>query len=100
MLPNLVSQSAPEGATGTALGTFHTLQYLGSATGAPVAGALAHLPSDYIMVTLMTTSLIGCLLMVSAHRGAALQPGRLGSGPHLYQARGAPTVGTSTVPFF
>jgi len=70
VLPNLVSQSAPEGATGTALGTFHTLQYLGSATGAPVAGALAHLPSDYIMVTLMSTSLIGCLLMISAHREA------------------------------
>jgi len=69
VLPNLVSQSAPEGATGTALGTFHTLQYLGSATGAPVAGALAHLPPDYIMVTLITTSLVGCLLMVSAHRG-------------------------------
>jgi predicted MFS family arabinose efflux permease len=70
VLPNLVSQSAPEGATGTALGTFHTLQYLGSATGAPVAGALAHLPSTYIMATLMTTSLIGCLLMLSAHRAA------------------------------
>jgi predicted MFS family arabinose efflux permease len=71
VLPNLVSQSAPEGATGTALGTFHTLQYLGSATGAPVAGALAHLPSDYIMVTLITTSLTGCLLMLSAHRGVS-----------------------------
>jgi predicted MFS family arabinose efflux permease len=70
VLPNLVSQSAPEGATGTALGTFHTLQYLGSATGAPVAGALAHLPPAYLMVTLMTTSLIGCLLMLFAHRGA------------------------------
>jgi predicted MFS family arabinose efflux permease len=69
VLPSLVSQSAPEGATGTALGTFHTLQYLGSATGAPVAGALAHLPSAYIMVTLMTTSLVGCLLMLSAHLG-------------------------------
>ena len=72
VLPNLVSQSAPEGATGTALGTFHTLQYLGSATGAPVAGALARLPTDYIMVTLMSTSLVGCLLMVSAHRDAGI----------------------------
>ncbi|HEV2424190.1 MAG TPA: MFS transporter [Terriglobia bacterium] len=74
VLPNLVSQSSPEGATGTALGTFHTLQYLGSATGAPVAGALARLQPDYIMVTLMTTSLAGCLLMVSAQRAAAKVP--------------------------
>lgn len=63
VLANLVSQSAPEGATGTALGTFHTLQYLGSAAGAPVAGSLAHLPPDYIMVTLTVTLLVGCLLM-------------------------------------
>lgn len=66
VLPSLVSKAAPEGASGTTLGTFHTLQYLGSATGAPLAGALAHLPSVYIMVALMAVSIFGALLMISS----------------------------------
>ena len=64
VLPSLVSKAAPEGASGTTLGTFHTLQYLGSASGAPLAGALAHLPSAYIMTSLMVGSLAGALLMI------------------------------------
>jgi MFS family permease len=64
ILPSLASKAAPEGATGTTLGSFHTLQYLGSAAGASVAGALSHLPPTYIMTTLMTTSVIGFLLML------------------------------------
>lgn len=72
VLPNLVSQAAPEGATGTALGTFHTLQYLGSATGAPVAGALAHLAPTYTMITLMAASFAGTLLMLFGRRRRSL----------------------------
>lgn len=68
VLPSLVSKAAPEGASGTTLGTFHTLQYLGSATGAPLAGALSHLPSVYIMTVLMAVSLLGGLLMMSWRR--------------------------------
>ena len=63
VLPSLVSRTAPEGASGTTLGTFHTLQYLGSATGAPIAGALSQLPPTCIMAVLIVTSLIGALLM-------------------------------------
>lgn len=64
VLPSLASKAAPEGATGAILGSYHTLQYLGSAAGASVAGALSHLPPTYIMTTLMTTSLLGVLLML------------------------------------
>ncbi len=65
ILPSLVSKSAPEGAYGTALGSFHTLQYLGSAAGGATAGALARLPSSGIMTALMAASLAGFLLMLS-----------------------------------
>jgi MFS family permease len=68
VLPSLVSKVAPEGASGTTLGTFHTLQYLGSATGAPLAGALAHLSTVYIMAALMAVSILGGLLMISGRR--------------------------------
>jgi MFS family permease len=68
VLPSLVSKSAPEGASGTTLGTFHTLQYLGSATGAPIAGALAQLPFTYITATLFVTSVAGALLMMRLRR--------------------------------
>ena len=68
VLPSLVSKAAPEGASGTTLGTFHTLQYLGSATGAPLAGGLSRLPSVYIMTALMAASLLGGLLMISWRR--------------------------------
>lgn len=64
VLPSLVSKAAPEGASGTTLGTFHTLQYLGSATGAPLAGALSQLPSTYVMTALIVTSVLGALLML------------------------------------
>jgi predicted MFS family arabinose efflux permease len=64
VLPSLVSRAAPEGAAGTTLGTFHTLQYLGSATGAPIAGVLSQLPSAYIMTMLIVASLAGALLML------------------------------------
>jgi predicted MFS family arabinose efflux permease len=68
VLPSLVSKSAPEGASGTTLGTFHTLQYLGSATGAPIAGILSQLPYTYITATLVITSVLGAVLMIGLRR--------------------------------
>jgi MFS family permease len=68
VLPSLVSKSAPEGASGTTLGTFHTLQYLGSATGAPIAAILSQLPYTYISATLVVTSVAGALLMMGLRR--------------------------------
>ena len=63
ILPSLVSHAAPSSSYGTALGGFQTFQFLGSFAGGSVAGALAHLSSSYIMMTLTATSLAGCLLM-------------------------------------
>ncbi|MGH8323996.1 MAG: hypothetical protein ACRETD_09400, partial [Steroidobacteraceae bacterium] len=48
---------------GTALGSFQTLQFLGSFTGGSIAGALSHLSPGYITVTLAVVSFAGCLLM-------------------------------------
>ena len=64
VLPSLVSKAAPENSYGTALGSFHTLQYLGSAAGGAMAGGLSHFPPTDIMAVLMTASLAGFLLML------------------------------------
>jgi MFS family permease len=66
ILPSLVSKAVPESAYGTALGSFHTLQYLGSFTGGALAGALARYPSSYLMAILMAASLAGVLLAMSS----------------------------------
>ena len=66
VLPSLVSKAAPENSYGTALGSFHTLQYLGSAAGGAMAGGLSHFPPTGIMAVLMTASLAGFLLMLSS----------------------------------
>lgn len=64
ILPSLISKFSPSSAYGTALGSYNTVQFLGSAVGGPVAGVLSRLPSTYIMVTLMAASVSGCLLML------------------------------------
>jgi len=65
ILPSLVSKAAPEGAYGTALGSFQTLQFLGSFTGGAMAGGLSHLPTTtYIMTVLILVSGMGLLLML------------------------------------
>jgi len=69
ILPSLVSQVAPSSSYGTALGSFQTFQFLGSFAGGSVAGALAHLSSNYTMATLTATSLAGCLLMFFGRTG-------------------------------
>lgn len=66
VLPSLVSKAVPESAYGTALGSFHTLQYLGSAAGALLAGSLSRFPPTDVMVALMSASLLGFLLMLSS----------------------------------
>lgn len=64
ILPSLVSRVSPENSYGTALGSFQTLQFLGSFMGGSLAGALSHLSSNYISVALVTVSLAGCLLTI------------------------------------
>jgi hypothetical protein len=66
ILPSLVSKVAPESAYGTALGSYNTLQFLGSFVGGSVAGALSHFPPDHILTVLLAAGAFGFLLMIAA----------------------------------
>jgi MFS family permease len=63
VLPSLVSQAAPGTSYGTALGFYNTAQFLGSTVGASVAGALANLPIDRTLFTVLAAAAIGFLMM-------------------------------------
>jgi len=77
IMPSLVSRSAGEGKLGATQGSFQVLQYLGSAVGAPAAGALSRFSPNWVMATLLTMSLIGFFLML----GAEAVGRRLGENP-------------------
>ncbi|MGH9355048.1 MAG: MFS transporter [Terriglobia bacterium] len=64
ILPSLVSKHAHESAYGTAIGSFQTLQYLGSFAGAALAGAFSHLPATVPMAFLTAVGLAGSLLIL------------------------------------
>lgn len=64
ILPSLVSKHAHESAYGTALGSFQTLQYLGSFAGGALAGALSRLPASVPLVFLFGTGMLGFVVMV------------------------------------
>lgn len=68
ILPSLVSKRAHETAYGTAIGSFQTLQYLGSFTGGAVAGALSRFPTVAPMTFLIVAALLGSLLIVVSPR--------------------------------
>lgn len=74
ILPSLVSKCAPESAYGTALGTYNSLQFLGSFAGGSVAGALSRFPSSLpIVATLAAASVLGFLLMLAAGTGDSVR---------------------------
>lgn len=68
ILPSLVSKHAHEGAYGTALGSFQTLQYLGSFAGGALAGAFSRLPVTVPLVFLLSTGLVGFFVMLFGPR--------------------------------
>lgn len=69
ILPSLVSQHAHESAYGTALGSFQTLQYLGSFAGGALAGAFSSFAtSSTPMILLMSFGAAGFLLMAFGPR--------------------------------
>jgi len=64
ILPSLASKCSPEGAYGTALGLYNSVQFLGSPAGSSLSGALSHLPSiQPQVVTLLVAAAAGFLLM-------------------------------------
>lgn len=68
ILPSLVSRYAHESAYGTALGSFQTVQYLGSFAGGALAGAFSRLPPVFPMVFLLVTGLAGFCVMLFSRR--------------------------------
>jgi len=64
ILPSLVTRVTHEASYGTAMGSFQTLQYFGSFTGGALAGAFAHLSSNWPMGFLMAASILGFALML------------------------------------
>jgi len=68
ILPSLVSKHAHESAYGTAIGSFQTLQYLGSFTGGALAGAFSRLAATAPMTLLIATGLAGALLILLTPR--------------------------------
>jgi predicted MFS family arabinose efflux permease len=73
ILPSLVSKAAHESAYGTALGSFQTLQYLGSFVGGALAGALSGFSRSVPMTFMTVTGLFGvCIMLFSqAHAQAS-----------------------------
>jgi MFS family permease len=71
ILPSMVSKFAPEGAYGTALGTYNTTQFFGSFVGGAVAGTLSHYSPARIMTTLMLAAVMGISLMLTVRRDRA-----------------------------
>jgi MFS family permease len=65
ILPSLVSEAAPGASYGTALGFYNSMQFLGAAVGGPVAGALANLPIDRTLFTMVAAAAVGFLMMVA-----------------------------------
>ncbi|MGH9398004.1 MAG: MFS transporter [Terriglobia bacterium] len=68
ILPSLVSKHVHESAYGTALGSFQTLQYLGSFAGGALAGAFSRYASTVPLLFLLITGLLGFILMIVASR--------------------------------
>ncbi len=68
ILPSLVSKHAHESAYGTALGSFQTLQYLGSFAGGALAGGLSAYSHFPPMVFMIVTGILGFLLMTFGPR--------------------------------
>lgn len=71
ILPNLVSQAAPESTYGTALGVYNTAQFLGSWAGASLAGVLSHLPPENTLYTLLAGAVAGSLIMLATRKPAS-----------------------------
>jgi predicted MFS family arabinose efflux permease len=65
ILPSLVSKASPVSSYGTALGFYNTAQFLGSAVGGPLAGALANFPPAHTLLIMMAAAAIGFLMMVA-----------------------------------
>jgi MFS family permease len=65
ILPSLVSRTSPESSYGTSLGFYNTAQFLGSAVGGPLAGALANSAPQRTLFIMLTAAGVGFIVMAA-----------------------------------
>lgn len=63
VLPSLITRASPKTAYGTALGTYNTLQFLGSFAGGVASGVLGALGNQFVMAGLLVAAALGVMLM-------------------------------------
>jgi len=67
VLPALVSRFSPREVYGASLGSFNTIQYLGSFAGSALAGYLGHFSRSYVMAVLALAAALGMLMISRLH---------------------------------
>lgn len=63
ILPSLITKASPKTVYGAALGTYNTLQFLGSFAGGAAAGILGALGDQFMLASLLVAAGIGVVLM-------------------------------------
>ena len=63
VLPSLITKASPKTAYGTALGTYNTLQFLGTFAGGVASGVLGALGNQFVMAGLLVAAALGVMLM-------------------------------------
>ena len=63
ILPSLITKASPKTAYGTALGTYNSLQFLGSFAGGAAAGILGALGNQFVLAGLLVAAALGVVLM-------------------------------------
>ena len=63
VLPSLITKASPKTAYGAALGTYNTLQFLGSFAGGVASGVLGALGNQFVMAGLLVAAALGVMLM-------------------------------------
>jgi hypothetical protein len=63
ILPSLITKASPKTMYGTALGTYSSLQFLGSFAGGAAAGFLSTLGTEFVMAALLVAAASGIILM-------------------------------------
>jgi len=63
ILPSLITKASPKTVYGTALGTYNSLQFLGSFAGGAAAGILGSLGNQFVLAGLLIAAALGVLLM-------------------------------------
>ncbi len=68
ILPSLITKASPKTAYGTALGTYSSLQFLGSFAGGAAAGFLSALGMEFMLAALLVAAVTGVILMAQVKR--------------------------------